>query len=214
MTSDWPLPGLDRLIEVCRRYTLPLRLPPPLDAAPRAAVPFLGQAFDPVLAAVYQRTGSATLGDFFIENPDPNARDNIFQWNEEWRLHGEEPLRSCIVFGMVPNLAFYFATVPRLADAQGLQPVLYIDNYDEKFIVPVASSVDRFFDAYSRYLEQVVQSPDYDPRHFSAVHFPLTVPALIARDRPLVERVRAGHFDSLMTTDEQTREWVQTLLAA
>jgi hypothetical protein len=46
------------------------------------------------------------------------------------------------------------------------------------------------------------------------VHFPFTVPELIARDRPLVERVRAGHFDALLTPDEQTREWVETLLAA
>jgi hypothetical protein len=214
MPHDVPLVGLDRLVEVCRRHSLPLRLAPPFPSAPQAGENFLGLPFDPVLAAVYQRVGSAMLGDFFIIRSEADGPYGIGTFNKGAKRGDEEPFRSCISFGVVPNLAFYFATVPRLADAQGIQPVLYIDNYDEKFIVPVASSVDRFFDAYSRYLEQVVQAPDYDPSHFSAVHFPHTVPELVARDRPLVERVRAGHFDSLMTTDEQTREWVERLLAA
>jgi hypothetical protein len=214
MTHAVPLPGLDRLIEVCRKHSLPLRLAPPFQSAPAAGEDFQGLPFDPVLAAVYRRVGSARLGDFAIVRSEASSPYGIDTFNKGAKGDDEEPFRSCILFGMVPNLAYSFATVPRLADAQAIQPVVYIDAYEEPFVLPVASSVDRFFDTYSRYLEQVVHAEDYEPSRFSGVHFPFTVPELIARDRPLVERVRAGHFDFLMLPDEQTREWVEKFLAA
>ncbi len=162
-----------------------------------------------MLATVYQRLGSAKFGDFFLHSPDKNEY-GLFKMNELNR--DEEPFRSCIEFGKTPSLAYYFATVPRLADAQGRQPVLYIDNHDERVVLPVASNVDRFFDTYSRYLEVLVQSPDYEPDLFSAVVFPWGVPGLVSRDTPLVELLAAGRFEGLMTTAPEEREWAGKVL--
>ncbi|HLM42573.1 MAG TPA: hypothetical protein VK458_01845 [Myxococcaceae bacterium] len=59
-------------------------------------------------------------------------------------------------------LAYHYATVPCLADARGLQPVVKVDMHEEPYAVPLASNVDRFFDTYSRYLEVLVAEPDYE----------------------------------------------------
>jgi hypothetical protein len=209
-----PLPGLERLTGTCRRLGLPVKLPPPIPAAPREGESVLGQPIDPLLAAVYQRLGDATFGDFFIERPDPSDPDGLYQWNEWVKRRNEEPFRSCLLFAKTPGLAYFYAVVPRLADARGRQPVLYIDNHDERVVLPIASDVDRFFDTYSRYLEALVQAPDYTPGEFWALSFPWSVPELIARDRPLVELLMAGRFEGLMTTATAEREWLQQVKSA
>jgi hypothetical protein len=158
--------------------------------------------------------GSATFGDFYLENPDPSDPYGLSQWNEWVKRRDEEPFRSCLLFGKTPSLAYHLATVPKLADAQGRQPVLYIDNHDERVVLPVASNVDQFFDTYSRYLEVLVQSPEYEPDLFSGVVFPWGVPELISRDRPLVELLAAGRFKGLMTTTPEEREWAEKVLSA
>lgn len=214
MNADMPLPGLERLIGVCRRFSLPLELSPPLPTAPREGEDVLGHSIDPVLAAVYQRLGDATFGDFFIERPDPNDPDGLFQWNEWVKRRNVEPFRSSLLFGKVPSLACFYAVVPKLADPQGRQPVLFIDNHDERIVLPVASNVDRFFDTYSRYLEILVRSPDYTPGEYWAVNFPWDTPQLIVRDQPLVELLAAGRFEGLMTTASDERAWSEQVLSA
>jgi hypothetical protein len=82
---------------------------------------------------------------------------------------------------------------------------------DSLTTAPVASSVDRFFDAYSRYLELMVVDPGYIYSKVSEVCFPWGVPQLIARDEPLLEQVRAGRFDFLTEEDESGRRWTQRL---
>lgn len=208
------LPGLERLTETCRRLALPVEIPPPIPAAPREGEWVLGQPIDPVLAAVYQRMGDATFGDFFLERADPSDPDGLFQWNEWVKRRDEEPFRSCLLFGKTPGLAYFYAVVPKLADAHGRQPVLYIDNHDERVVLPIASNVDRFFETYSRYLEALVRSPEYAPGEFAALSFPWSVPELIAQDRPLVELLASGRFEGLMTTAPAEREWVEQVKSA
>ncbi len=118
---------------------------------------------------------------------------------------------SSLVFGENTGFRIYFATVPRLADAQRVQPVIYIEAMDMLTCVPVASSVDRFFDTYSRYLEIMVVDPEYLYSRVPEAVFPWGVPQLIARDEPLIEQVRAGRFDFLTQSDEQAHQWVQKL---
>ncbi|WP_309892570.1 hypothetical protein [Archangium sp.] len=111
-------------------------------------------------------------------------------------------------------LAYHYATVPRLADARGLQPVVKVDVHEEPYAVPLASNVDRFFDTYSRYLESLVAEPDYEELGPAVRTFPWQVPELIARDLPLVEMLQAGRFDFLMPKNEETRSWVAMILGA
>ncbi|WP_309893512.1 hypothetical protein [Archangium sp.] len=115
-----------------------------------------------------------------------------------------------IVFG---GDLYTYATVPRLADEQGRQPVVRVDTYEEPYALPVASNVDRFFDTYSRYLEAVVADPDYQRTGDSDLLFPSHATELLARDERLVELMRAGRFDSLMKIrDDSTRRWVAKVM--
>lgn len=210
MTEDIPLRGLDRLLEVCQRTGYSVDLRPPGRAPPRAGELIAGRPFDPILATVYKRLGEGRfggeLGQLHLYRVDDQL--NGIASDVEIQDSRGEPFPSSLCFGTVPGLAYYFATVPRLADARGYQPVIYIDAYEEGFVVPVASNVDRFFDTFSRYVELAVRDVGYrSGGPLEETFFPLTVPKLIALDRPLVERLAAGHFDFLMTQTPGTRKW-------
>jgi hypothetical protein len=56
-----PLPGLERLLEVCQRLNLGLETSPPAREPLRAGSLLEGVPFDPVLASVYARLGHAVF---------------------------------------------------------------------------------------------------------------------------------------------------------
>jgi hypothetical protein len=204
------LPGLDRLVAVCERHSLLLKLNPPLPSAPRLGESVLGEPLDDQLATVYQRFGGAELGPLSLYRPGLDWLD-LIPWNEQLRQRDIVHFRSSLIFGEEAGFPIYLATVPKLADAQGLQPVIYIEAVDTLTCVPVASSVDRFFDTYSRYLELMVVDPEYLYDKNPDVIFPWSVQRLIARDEPLMEQVRAGRFDFLTQDDAEAHQWVQQL---
>jgi hypothetical protein len=119
--------------------------------------------------------------------------------------------RSTLVFGKETGFAYYHGTVPRLANSQGIQPVVFLTNYEEKHAVPVASSVDRFFYLYSLYLELLVADPGYGQDGAIHINFPFGVTHLIARDEPLMEQVLAGRFDFLADNEPDALEWLHEL---
>lgn len=205
-----PLPGLDRLIEVCHRHSLPMQLSPPLAAPPRQGESVLGGPLDPQLAAVYQRLGAAGFGDLALYGPGPDE-EGLIQRNEWLRKEDEVQYRSTLVFAWEPGFSFYYGTVPQLADAQGLQPVIHIEAMDVLFAIPVASSVDRFFDLYSRYLELMVQDPKYLNGELPHLQFPWHMQTLVAGDALLIQQVRAGHYDFLSNNERGALKWLQEL---
>jgi hypothetical protein len=213
MTASRLLPGLERLITTCRRLDLELELPPSLPVAPRAGEQMFDQPFDPLLAAVYQRTGEAKLGTFRLLRPD-HEHHGLFATNEEFKRDGAEPSRSTLLFAKEDGFLYYYGTVPALANRQGLQPVVYASYYSgEMSAVPIASTVDWFFDTYSRYLELMVLDAGYLDSGVTELQFPWGVPKLIAADTALMALVREGRFSHLMEHDEGAREWVAELLA-
>jgi len=117
---------------------------------------------------------------------------------------------SLLVFGWEPGFAFYYGVVPRLAGPQGLQPVVHICAMETLYAIPVASSVDRFFDLYASYLELATV-----PRNFAdiGVHFPLDVQHRIVQHAPLMEQVRAGRFNFLTNDYKDALDWLQELRA-
>ncbi|KFA93610.1 hypothetical protein Q664_08435 [Archangium violaceum Cb vi76] len=147
------------------------------------------------------------LGEFLLYRPGPHEY-GLAKINEGMRQNDAEAFHSSLVFGQEPNLAYYYGTVPELADPQGVQPVVYIDAHDQPLILPVASSIDRFFDLFSRYLEAMAEDPLYVEEHHSSIAFPWDVPELVARDEPLVRMVEANHFDILLKDDEHSRNWL------
>jgi hypothetical protein len=210
MITDTPLPGLDRLITVCQQHALSLRRSPPLASAPKAGEFVFGEPFDPQLAAVYQRLGAADFGPLSLYSPGREWLD-LIPWNEKLRELDVVQFHASLIFGRETGFSIYFATVPRLANPQGLQPVVYIEAVDILTCVPVASSADQFFDAYSHYLELMVADPEYIHSRAPDVIFPWSVQKLIAKDEPLIAQVRAGRFDFLTQDDEQAHQWVQQL---
>ncbi len=217
MDTDIPLPGLDRLVEVCQRHGLPMKLLPPGRSPPAAGALVAGHPFDPVLAAVYKRLGGALFGgehdgELFLNRVDDQV--NGVALDTEGLRGEEEPFHSSVIFGSVPGLAGYYAVVPKLADKRGRQPVIYFETYMDRFVLPIASDVDRFFDTLSRYIEILVEDEGYRLDGIRGVEFPDNVPELIARDRRLVEMIVTGRFDFIMNLGDEFQDWLARVKSA
>jgi len=213
MEDPMALPGLERLLEVCRRLNLGLETSPPACEPLTAGSSFVGIPFDPILANVYARLGHAAFATevmgWVLTRSDGQIHrleESNKRWREKWWKELGEPV---IIFGGEMGMAYTYATVPRLADGWGRQPVVYIDTYeDEPKVMPIASDVDRFFDSYSRYLEALVADSRYQEAEETDLLFPWHATEILARDERLVELLRAGRFDSLMkNVDDETRLW-------
>lgn len=218
MTAEIPLPGLDRLMEVYRKHGLPLKILPPGRTPPSAGELVAGYPFDPVLAAVYRRLGRADFGfvdefggEFFLDQVDDQLNGIVLR-TEGFRDE-EEPWRSSVFFGNIPGLAYYYAVVPKLADERGRQPVIYIDSY-MNYILPIASNVDRFFDALSHYIDMLMVDQGILFDGMRGIQFPGSVPELIARDRRLVEMIVTGRFDFIMNLGEEFQDWLARVKSA
>jgi hypothetical protein len=214
------LPGLERLLEVCERLNLGLRLSPPAREPLKAGSSLEGLPFDPVLASVYARLGHAAfatkvMGWVLTQSNDEAHRleERNKWWRENWWDALGEPV---LVFGGDMGTAYTFATVPGLADAWGRQPVVRVDTYESvPEVMPIASNVDRFFDSYAHYLEKLVAAPGYQESGETDLTFPWHATELLSRDERLVELMRAGRFDSLMKhVDEETRGWAAKVMGS
>jgi hypothetical protein len=214
MMESMMLLGLERIIEVCQRLKLSLEVLPPAREPLKAGDLLEGLPFDSVLATVYARLGYASFGPGVMGWGLLQSGDGMHElkkrnkgWRERWWEELGEPM---IVFGCD---LYTYAAVPRLADERGRQPVVQVDTYEEPYILPVASNVDRFFDTYSRYLEAVVADPDYQQTGDSDLLFPWDATEILARDERLVELMRAGCFDSLVKNlDDVTRRWAAKVM--
>ncbi|WP_309890582.1 hypothetical protein [Archangium sp.] len=204
-------------MEICRRSNLLLETSPPASAPLKGGNLLEGLPFDPMLASVYTRLGHAMFatepvgpGWILYRHDDQvhGLEERNKWWREEWWQELGEPV---LVFG---GDLYTYATVPRLADARGRQPVVRVDTYEyDPKVMPVASNVDRFFDSYSRYLEAVVSDPDYQEAGGADLLFPWAATDILARDERLVELMRAGRFDSLMKNgDDSTRRWAARVM--
>ena len=212
------LPGLERLLEVCQRLDLGLRISPPAREPLRSGCLLEGVPFDPVLASVYARMGHAAFATKVMgwvlsrSNDEERALEKTNKrWREKWWGRLGAPV---IVFGGEMGMAYDYATVPELADERGWQPVVYVDTYEfEPKVMPIASNVDRFFDSYSRYLEALVSHLRYRKVGETDLLFPWHATGILARDERLVELMRAGRFDALMkNVDEETRRWAAQVM--
>jgi hypothetical protein len=213
------LPGLERLMEVCRRLSLRLETLPPAREPLKAGSLLEGLPFDPVLANVYSRLGRArfatelTGAGWRLEHSDDEVHE-LEEENKRWRERRWEGLdEPVIVFG---GDLYTYATVPSLADERGWQPVVKVDTYeDEPVVMPVASNVDRFFDSYSRFLEALVSHPRYLEAGETDLLFPWDATEFLARDERLVELMRARRFDALMKNgDDSTRRWAAKVMGS
>ncbi|WP_257454794.1 hypothetical protein [Archangium lipolyticum] len=205
MTPVHSLPGFERMLEVCRKDGMALYQEPPDSLTLVIGELVAGLPCDPLLSAVLARVNTLGLPEGFFLLPGKAADGfDLRGVNAEWRRDWPEPFRSLLVFAKEQALAYYLATVPTLADEQGIQPVVWVDTYEDLYALPIASSVDRFFDTYSRSLERQVER----------LNFPRDVPDLIARDASLVGMIRSGRFDFLMETCQEAHEWAGKVLVA
>jgi hypothetical protein len=220
--TDVPMPGLERLLVVCEKYPVQARIRKPWGGAPAAGTLLLGRSLDPMLAAFYSRLGRLHLDFKLFVEPCDEQVNGILMANEEVQPYWPEPFRSLLIFGRQEALAYRYATVPSLADAQGFQPVVEVDPYEDIYAAPVASNVDRFFDAYARYLELIYETPEFRDNPDARPLFPNEVPEIIAADRTLMNMLVEGRFDFLMFqhgsqatgVHEHLPKWIAQLRAA
>jgi hypothetical protein len=175
-----------------------------------------GLPIDPLLAAVYARLGHAAfatdLAGIILCRQDDQER-KLEEDNQWWReAYRDQLAMPTMIFAGEPLLAYHYATVPSLANAQGLQPVVKVSAYEDLYALPVASSVDGFFDAYSRYLEALLALPHAREEGDTLLLFPRNVPHIIGRDRRLVELIQNGRFDQFMS-DAEEQEWARKVAA-
>lgn len=213
------LPGLERLVEVCRRLGLRLSTAAPARSPLRAGSPVAGHPLDPLLASFYSQWGKAMfasdvagLGLYSVDDRENELERQNQWWSGSWQPRLMTPV---FIFGGEPGLAHYFATVPSLADARGCQPVVHVNTYELEgpYAMPIASDVNRLFEVYSRYLETLLATPDFARDGDAVLAFPWEVPELFAQDERLVQLIRAGHFDALMPGPEE-RAWAARVVAA
>ena len=147
------------------------------------------------------------LSTSVLEEPSGAAR--FLQARSE-----EEPFRSSVIFGSIPALASYYAVVPKLADERGRQPVIYFETYMDRYVLPIASDVDHFFDILSHYIDMLVEDEGYRWGGRREVEFPDSVPELISRDRRLVEMIVTGRFDFIMNLGDEFQDWLARVKSA
>jgi hypothetical protein len=206
------LAGFQRLKAVCQYHGLPLEILAPPETVPEPGELVLGQPFDTLLSSLYRETSAAMLGDFQIY-PWRDRENAVLRTNKGLRILGDEPYVSAFVFGQIPLLAYYLATVPALADAKGIQPVIFINGYEGDQVLPVASNVDAFFRVFSIYMERAVADPEYGAERRIRLQFPESVQDVVARDVPLVEAMSSGRFGGLLRT-EASRQWISKVVGA
>ena len=212
------LPGLDRLMNLCRRHDLGLKVAPPSPAPIKAGTLVTGLVFDQVLAAVYARLGYAVFAaeipaaGLFLTRYD-DTKKKVEEDSRWWSERSREQLAlPTFIFAGEPMMAYRYATVPELANEQDDQPVVFIDPYEDPYALPIASNVDRFLDAYSRYLEALLALPNAR-EEAGLLTFPWGVPDIIGRDGRLVELIHQGRFDSLMVNAE-AQGWARKVVNA
>ncbi|KFA91609.1 hypothetical protein Q664_20700 [Archangium violaceum Cb vi76] len=204
-------------MEVYRKHGLHMRTLPPGHSPPAGGELVAGYPFDPVLATVYRRLGGADFGgefggQLFLDHVNDQL-NGVALRTEQFREE-EEPFRSSVFFGNIPGLAYYFAVVPKLADERGRQPVIFVDAYMDRYVLPIASDVDRFFDALSHFVDMLVVDQGYLFDGMPGIHFPTSVPELIARDRRLVEMIATGRFDFIMNLGDEFQDWLARVKSA
>ena len=216
MSFPHELPGLGRLLAVCRRLALRVKTSAPVHDSPQAGALLAGLPFDPILAAVYVRFSHAAfatdVAGIILRHCDGGGRtlatDNTW-WGESYRNQLALPT---FIFAGEALAASHYATIPELADAQGHQPVVKVDVHERPYALPVASTVDHLFEAYSHYLEALLALPHARDEGDALLLFPRDVPHIIGRDAQLVASIRAGRFDRLMPgADEQA--WARMVLS-
>jgi hypothetical protein len=220
--TNIPLPGLERLLAAREKYSLRSELRTPWAGAPTSGGSILGRPLDPMLAAFYERLGGIYFYLKLYVEPCDEQVNGLLMANEETETDWPEPFRSLLVFGGQDASSYRYATVPALADARGLQPVVMVDPYEYIHAVPIASNLDRFFDSFARYWEFIHETPELRDDRDARPPFPRGVPEIIAADRALVGMLVEGRFDFLMTppavehqdTLEELRRWSAELQAA
>lgn len=191
------LPGFEQLLATCRRHGLPVELWAPT-GLPRTGE-ILGTPLDPELAQVFAVASGGYVWDLFLFG-GPGAARELAADNADARLGSDEPLyNQLVMYAQVGHQAAYLATVPALANARGLQPVVYADFNEAPEIRPLASTVDRGFASVDAYINRMLAQGTLDAADLEHLPFSLALPDLVPSDGDLMALINAGRFDTLCT---------------
>ncbi|MDQ5821004.1 MAG: hypothetical protein M3540_06155 [Actinomycetota bacterium] len=196
-------------METCRACSLPVDLRPPLAATPPNV---FGHLLDPQLAEVLHRANGGFVG--FVGMDGVGGDTDISTFNEDMRAGTDDPPRSFVVYAQISGEANYLATLPDLAESDGVQPVGLLNLHEGSKLFPLASSVDAAFGTLARRLGQVAGRFATPDQAAGALKVPWGAAEPAARDRRLVERITAGDFDAFRRDQPDVAEWIEMTLAA
>jgi hypothetical protein len=176
----------------------------PLVGALPDTMTHLGLPLDPQMAALLQVADGCWItwgGARLIIRGSTLIEDNL-----NMRI-----LRDDIAFlSDVMEVADIFGslvTVPRLANADGVQPVCRLDDHEDGYLEPIASSLNRALMLYMEYEIRTADVWKYDV----GVPFPEGAIQDIVADAALMKLVYAGAFDDLDGGTSESREWLEAL---
>lgn len=195
--------GFTRFCEACARHRIDVQLAPPPYAAPSREL--FGATVEPTLREI-QRThaGAFFLAPDFYLHVFPVEGDVTFEHhNRALRRSSTDhvppyPFEGLHVFAQLGRQASYLATVPGLVDAGGRQPVLYVDDHETPWALPLATSVDATFAVLAEFLD--VRESDRT--------FPWDCSLLIGGDPGLRALVRSGALDPWIRGDRSIHRWI------
>jgi len=213
-----PLPGLARLMTVLARHNLASSLNPPSEKAPKEGLLF-GAPVDPLLSSLYAQADGGEIGDLLLYSFDDKSNWNLIRDNSYLRdrQHDTPSLaHQVLYFGTEVGMAYRFAVVPSLAQPNGVQPVVYLDEFESIHVYPLASSIDRMFDLWARFCEaRLTKHGRLDEWMIGVVDIHiLNEVRLVSEDEILIRMMKEGRFDSLIGEDAEGHNWVKRVTQA
>ena len=235
---------INELINMAREAGCEVTTYPPSDVLPTAIAEF-GLRFDPQHLALLRVTDGCVMHSKGIDLSiyGASGRSSVMETHASLRESRDDIvfLSEIVPVAHLDSLSWELVTVPRLANAQGVQPVCFFDYHEEGYLEPVASSLNR---ALMMFLAHAIRTKD-DYRDIPVEElFPKGVPSLdtdaglakfllgmarclpesepfptgvideIAADKELMDLVHAGAFDTLDGGTDACREWLQSLREA
>lgn len=207
------LPGLKRMIDVLKAHGVGADLNPPEPSAPQAGELVSGGPLDRVLAEIYSQFDGGTLGELVLYGVAP-SHGKVVAMNRDILKNNIEPrFEKVFRFAKKFLLSYYLATVPSLADSNGVQPVVFVTDYVDKGIEPIASDADRALGLYALFIGNVLERTG-DILGVAGIRFPYDFVDVIVQDTKLIQMIEAGRFDFLVSGDPDSRAWADKLMVA
>lgn len=206
--------GFDQFADVCRELGVVAKLGEPASDVPQS---LFGQSLEETLVQFYRNhDGGWWSAPQFDLRVYPLEGADSLEWRNASIRRAEEgadayPYGRLLTFAQYGRRAAYLATVPSTENNVKRQPIVFLDDSETPWAVPIASSLDGAFKLLAAYLRSA--SAKAGLAGVEEISFPLEVSELIAADDALRRQVRSGDLDAIAGDDASIRDWITNTFA-